>query len=295
MRARGAVLAVFVALGLCSPLARAQSDSDESVPVPSGDEYADTDPSALTDFRAVLDPNGTWADDPSYGTAWTPDPAQVGPSFQPYDTAGSWEYVDGDSVWVSEYDWGWVCFHYGRWAWSAGRWVWIPGREYAGAWVSWRLGDDDLGYVGWAPVPPAWMWVGGSATMLGFASPEPWTFSTYGDFLAPGVASHSVTGNRAATLVARSRPYVRAQPVVPGTPAPRGPPPAMLGIDLTRSAPSSLPAREARARQFSRPSSAQPLGGRAPAAHVVHAAGRGGAWPRGSGQPTRGTPSRGRR
>ena len=293
MRARVAVLAVFVALALSSGPAQAQYDSDEAVPVPSDDEYADTDPSALTDFRAALDPNGTWADDPSYGTVWTPDPAQVGPGFQPYDTGGSWDYVDGDSVWVSDYEWGWVCFHYGRWAWSAGRWVWIPGREYAGAWVSWRLGDDELDYVGWAPLPPAWIWLGGGATLLGFASPEPWTFSAYGDFLAPGVGAHAVTGNRAAPLVARSRPYVRAQPSVGGTSAPHGPPPAVLGIDVTRFAAAPLPAREVRARQLSRPSTAQALGGRPPAAHVLHAAGRGTVWPRGA--PARGTPSRGRR
>jgi hypothetical protein len=30
-------------------------------------------------------------------------------------------------------------------------WVWVPGYTWAPAWVSWREGDDD---VGWAPLPP---------------------------------------------------------------------------------------------------------------------------------------------
>jgi hypothetical protein len=295
MGARGAALAVFVALAPCARLAYAQSEADQAVAVPAGDEYADTDPSALSDFRAALDPSGTWEEDPSYGTVWTPDPAQVGPGFQPYDTAGSWEYVDGDPVWVSDYDWGWVCFHYGRWAWSGGSWVWIPGREYATAWVSWRIGDDGLAYVGWAPLAPAWIWVGGSAMTLAFGSPEPWTFAANGDFLAPGIAAHSVTGYRAVPMVGRTRPYVRAQPSVAAAPVPHGPAPALLGLDVTRLALAPLSAREVRARQLSRPSTAQPLGARPPAAHLVHAAGRGLTWPRGAGAPARAAPSRGRR
>jgi hypothetical protein len=295
MRARGAVLVASIAAALCATPAGAQVDADEAVPVPPGDEYADTDPSALSDFRQALDPNGTWLDDPSYGTVWTPDPGQVGPAFQPYDTAGGWDYVDGDYSWVSDYEWGWVCFHYGRWAWSAGRWVWIPGREYAAAWVSWRVGDDEFGYVGWAPMPPGWIWVGGGPMAIGFSSPEPWAFSAYGEFLGPHAGSHAVTGSRATPIINHTRPYVRAQPTVAGTPVPHGPPPAMLGIDVTRLARPTLPAREVCARQLSRPSTALPLGAHAPAAHVVRAAPRAGGWPRGSLAPARGGPARGRR
>jgi len=35
-------------------------------------------------------------------------------------------------------------------------WVWVPGYEWAPAWVSWRYGDE---YVGWAPLPPAAVWI----------------------------------------------------------------------------------------------------------------------------------------
>ena len=51
-----------------------------------------------------------------------------------------------------EANWGWVVYHYGRWAFEPGiGWFWVPGEEWAPAWVNWRYGDE---YVGWAPLPP---------------------------------------------------------------------------------------------------------------------------------------------
>jgi hypothetical protein len=142
---------------------------------------------------------------------------------------------------------------------------------------------------------PDWIWVGGVAMTLGFGSQEPWTFAPSGELFAPGVGGHSVSGNRATPIVSRTRPYVRAQPTVAATPAPHGPPPGMLGIDVSRLSLPALSAREVRARQLARPSTAQPLGARAPAAHVVRAAPRAGAAAHGLGGAMRGTPSRGRR
>jgi hypothetical protein len=131
----------------------------------AGDEYADNDPSALTDFRDALDPHGTWVQDPTYGTVWVPNPAEVGADFAPYQTAGRWQVLDsGDWGWESDYDWGWAPFHYGRWVWTGGYWGWIPGRVYAPAWVEWRVGD--AGYIGWAPLPPTWYWADGVAVGL---------------------------------------------------------------------------------------------------------------------------------
>lgn len=294
MRIRRASLGLLVAPLLLAAPARAQTDPEQTVPVPPGDEYADTDPSALTDFRTALDPNGTWQDDPSYGTVWTPDPAQVGSAFQPYDTEGSWDYADGDPVWVSNYSWGWVCFHYGRWAWSGARWVWIPGREYAGAWVNWRMGDDGFGYVGWAPMPPSWVWWQGSPTMLGFQSVEPWLFSEWGQFLAADVGSRAVPGNRAGAIASHTHPYVRAQPHVVAAPVPQGPPAAALGIDVSRAALPPLSAREVRARQLGRSSTALALGAHAPTPHIVRAAPRTGGAARGA-PAMHAVPSRGRR
>lgn len=144
------------------PNAQAQDPNAQ----PQGD-VQDQDPSAISDFRDALAPYGQWMDDPQYGTIWVPNPSVVGGDFTPYQTAGHWVY-DNDYTWVSDYDWGWAPFHYGRWtSMGPGRgWGWIPGKEYAGAWVTWRNGDDGYGYAGWAPTPPAYYWRGGAAVVL---------------------------------------------------------------------------------------------------------------------------------
>src|SRR5262249_36285110 len=68
------------------------------------DEYADTDPSALTDFREPLAPYGVWVEDPTYGTVWVPSAEAAGPDFAPYVSSGSWSLTsDGDWYWVSDY------------------------------------------------------------------------------------------------------------------------------------------------------------------------------------------------
>jgi hypothetical protein len=241
------------------------------VDVPPGDEYADTDPSALTDFRSTLDPYGQWVDDPTYGQTWTPDPAAVGSNFAPYDTAGSWDYVDNDYVWVSDYSWGWVPFHYGRWVFAGGRWLWVPGRQYAGAWVDWRVGDD--GFLGWSPQAPQYGWFGGGTYTLGLQSPEPWAFVGFGALFGPGVGARASWGDAAVPYLGRSRAYVRAQASPGGMPIssaiPHGPPPSSLGIDVSRIPQVAMGPGELRARQFARPSTAAPLGGHAPAPHVV--------------------------
>ena len=240
----------------------------------AGDAYADTDPSALTDFSSTLDPHGTWVDDPIYGTIWTPSTDEVGGDFAPYVSGGHWAYEDAD-VWVSDYAWGWAAFHYGRWVWLRDRgWSWVPGRLYADAWVVWRVGDDGSGYVGWAPMPPAWGWRGGVAGLLGFVSWEPFVFCPSREVFSTDIAPRVVSGEPAAALMTRTRPYVRASPVVgpsagPSRP-PQGPPPASLGLEASRIArPAGADLALARARGFARPSTAQPLGGRAPVAHVV--------------------------
>jgi hypothetical protein len=306
MRRAGVLVAVFLVAGFAAPPARAQSagDQDVVVDVPSGDEYADTDPSALSDFSPALDPYGTWVQDPTYGMVWVPNGDQAGATFQPYDTAGSWKYVDGDYVWVSDFAWGWVCFHYGRWALSAGRWEWIPGRRYAGAWVNWSLssvssaGDSADGYIGWAPMAPTWFWTGGTAITLSVITPQPWTFSSYRDFLGPNVSSHVVTGSAAAAVASHSRPYVPAQPSVTTGPlppsAPHAPPPAMLGLDVSHLALAALSVQESRARQLARPSTAIALGARPPARHVLRPVLRPEVAPRGLVGAAR-EPSRGRR
>lgn len=251
----------------------AASAEDGTQVEPAGDAYADTDPSALTDFQSTLDPHGSWVDDPMYGTIWVPNADEVGADFAPYVSGGHWGYEDGD-VWVSDYSWGWAAFHYGRWVWLRDRgWSWIPGRLYSDAWVVWRVGDDATAYVGWAPMPPTWGWRGGVAGLLGFVSWEPFVFCPSREVFSTSLAPRVVSGDPAAPLLARTRPYVKASPAV-GAPgpsrAPQGPPPASLGIEPSRVArPASADLALVRAREFARPSTALALGARPPVVHMV--------------------------
>lgn len=71
-----------------------------------------------------LDQNGTWVNDPSYGTVWQP---AVGPNWAPYQN-GRWAWEDYYGwTWVSYDPWGWAPYHYGRWFWGVGGWSWYPG------------------------------------------------------------------------------------------------------------------------------------------------------------------------
>jgi len=234
---------------------------------PGGDEggYADTDPSALSDFRSTLEPYGTWTDDPSYGTVWVPSPSVVGPDFTPYVSAGHWAY-DSDYAWVSDYDWGWAPFHYGRWVYGPGMgWEWVPGRTYAGAWVSWRYGVDDWAYVGWAPLAPTWCWRGGVAVGIGFVPRAPYAFVGTGELFAPQVGGRVIAGPQVGVVASHTQPYVPAR--VAARPAVGGPSPTDLHIApgaVTRAAVDNRGLAQARA--FSRPPTAVALGARAPQA-----------------------------
>jgi hypothetical protein len=160
-------IAAVALLGLVSPSVRAGTPPGvtafASVSVPSP---ADTDASALTDFREPLAPYGVWVDDPTYGTVWVPNRVMIGTDFEPYQSGGHWALTaGGEWLWVSTYAWGHIAFHYGRWVVLPARgWAWIPGRRYAPAWVVWRVGDPE--HVGWAPAPPTFFWRAGRAAPL---------------------------------------------------------------------------------------------------------------------------------
>jgi len=226
------------------------------------DEYEDTDPSALTEFRATLDSHGAWVEDPTYGTVWVPASAEVGADFTPYVTAGHWAY-DDEWIWVSDYDWGWAPFHYGRWIYIDGRgWAWIPGRRYAGAWVVWGY---DGGYLAWAAMPPAWYWRSGVAIGFEARFGYRWMYCPRGDVFAPGLRSRVIWGDRAVGISAR--PYTAATPGVASHPFGSqnfGPHPQSLGIDSGSIPHTSNHAGVSRAQQYARPSTAAPLGASAP-------------------------------
>ncbi len=127
---------------------------------PGGTALADLEVSATVqiharaDFEAPLAAHGTWVAVGSYGRCWRP--AHLSVEWRPY-SCGEWVWTDCGWYWSSDEPWGWACYHYGRWVFDPGEgWVWVPDVEWAPAWVSWRCGG---GYIGWAPLPPAGLFV----------------------------------------------------------------------------------------------------------------------------------------
>src|SRR5678815_942821 len=101
-------------------------------------------------FYDDLSPYGEWISYPEYGYVWRPDNRYS--DFQPYRSEGHWAWSDDGWLWVSDYEWGWAPFHYGRWVNDPYEgWLWVPDYEWAPAWVVWRGGGD---YYGWAPMSP---------------------------------------------------------------------------------------------------------------------------------------------
>ncbi|WP_146645692.1 DUF6600 domain-containing protein [Labilithrix luteola] len=271
--------------------------SDEIAIGADTDEYSDTDPSALTDFRPALDGHGEWVDDSAYGTVWVPAENEVGSDFVPYVSAGHWTYDDTTSwVWVSDYSWGWAPFHYGRWV-HVGRrgWAWIPGRVYSGAWVVWRTGAPGYDYVGWAPAAPDWYWYGGTAVAWSFGWSPYYYYCNHHYLYGPGLYGHVYHGHGARDYEAHTRPYVPASPStnapgrvaanptvgngsgtggrVAASPrvgaglAARGPSPDEIGIKRDQVVAPPRGNRELdRAQAFASPRTAAPLGGSTPSA-----------------------------
>jgi hypothetical protein len=61
--------------------------------------------------------------------------------------------TDNGLYWQSDYQWGDIPFHYGRWILQPGYgWVWAPDYVWGPAWVFWRQDEGDAA-IGWAPLP----------------------------------------------------------------------------------------------------------------------------------------------
>jgi hypothetical protein len=103
-------------------------------------------------FYDSLSPYGTWVEIDGYGRCWRPTVAITSSSWQPYRDRGRWVHTDAGWYWMSDYSWGSVAFHYGRWfshpRWG---WCWWPDTVWAPSWVTWRYDND---HCGWAPLPP---------------------------------------------------------------------------------------------------------------------------------------------
>lgn len=114
-----------------------------------------TEPAPVTVnyFYQTLSPYGAWIEVDGYGRCWQPTVVAYQSDWQPYCDRGRWMYTDCGWYWASDYSWGNVAFHYGRWFRHPHRgWCWSPDTVWAPAWVSWRRNSD---YCGWAPLPPS--------------------------------------------------------------------------------------------------------------------------------------------
>lgn len=209
-------------------------------------EFDDTDPGAVRLFHDVLAPYGTWTNDTRLGFVWVPARDHIGDAFVPYATHGRWTHravasaaglPAEDFVWVSDLPWGWVTFHYGRWAYIGGSaenagWAWVPGRRYAGAWVDWRVPEDPDApdaVIGWGPTPPSHVWQISPRERTPIAVP-------YVAFATP-YAYARVRDLFARDLGARLFPAGAALAVAHGTAPSSAPSPARLGF-----APAEVPA-----------------------------------------------------
>ncbi len=126
-----------------------------ATPAPAKSSAKSTSDAAETGTYATfyrrLDPYGDWMETSNYGYVFQPRQAAQSRSWRPY-TDGHWVYTDAGWTWISAEKFGWATYHYGRWIrLREVGWVWVPGEQWAPAWVSWRKGND---YVGWAPLPP---------------------------------------------------------------------------------------------------------------------------------------------
>ncbi|MDQ0637214.1 hypothetical protein QF042_000779 [Pedobacter sp. W3I1] len=146
LKSTALVLGLFALLAGTTTLVRAQDYQNDY----QDDGYS-TGNVSLQTFYDELSPYGTWIQDPQYGYVWRPDVDQN--EFRPYYTNGRWAMTEYGNTWVSNYDWGWAPFHYGRWVINSYRqWIWLPDTNWGPAWVDWRSGD---GYYGWAPMAPS--------------------------------------------------------------------------------------------------------------------------------------------
>ena len=94
-------------------------------------------------FYESLKDDGSWFNTTEFGDVWQPYIAYKSDSWRPY-TDGYWSYTDGGWMFVSNENFGWAVYHYGRWTKLQDiGWAWVPGTEWAPAWVTWRESKPD--------------------------------------------------------------------------------------------------------------------------------------------------------
>ena len=133
----------------------------------------------MGEFRETLGAYGRWIEHPRWGAVWVP--ADMPVDWRPY-RSGHWVYTDEWGwYWVADEEWGWIAYHYGRWMFDRDLglgWVWVPGTEWSPAWVTWRRGEET---IGWAPMPPEEIYVSVQD------EPDFWLFVRAPDIIAPAL------------------------------------------------------------------------------------------------------------
>jgi hypothetical protein len=167
-------------------------------------------PPAAFDFHRALRPYGQWLVVPPYGKVWAPNPELVGKDFVPYLTSGHWQYTPRGWSFASDFEFGELVFHHGRWVrvQSLG-WLWLEDQRWGPAFVDWRAGGE---YVGWACTPPP---------PLPGAAPPPvpeFTYVRARNFARPEVEQFRALGDEVGRAVEKTAPLVPAPGVMPGPP-----------------------------------------------------------------------------
>jgi len=148
-RNRAKVLVCLAFAGLATGVKGQEKETTEPPPPPAA--VQEKAKSESVPFYSTLNPHGTWVQVSPFGMVWQPTIVKTTREWRPYSNGGRWTWKDNAWYWQSDYDWGWVTFHYGRWMHGTDTgWVWVPGTEWAPAWVSWKRTDST--YC-WAPMP----------------------------------------------------------------------------------------------------------------------------------------------
>src|SRR5580700_2595938 len=132
------------------PESRGTREQASAAPQPESQPQAAEPNNANYDvfYTKLSSDEGNWVEAGNYGYCFRP---RVSADWRPYRD-GHWVWSDRGWYWNSNERFGWATYHYGRWANVDGTgWCWVPGNQWAPAWVSWRQGNE---HVGWAPLPP---------------------------------------------------------------------------------------------------------------------------------------------
>jgi len=182
---------------------------DRNFPSPQGTQSAgNTYTVTYNTFYNSLDDDGEWFDTEDYGYVFRPHIVVRDNDWRPYSD-GRWVYSDRGWTWLSNERFGWATYHYGRWTRIVGTgWVWVPGTEWAPAWVSWRTGDD---VIGWAPLPPEAGFGSGDIDFdaYGVLGAAAFCFVNNRDFNRPQVALYAYRAPDNVTIINRTKNVTR--------------------------------------------------------------------------------------